>query len=61
MNASVTATTNPMQLPHRPQSATFASLSLAAVVTMAMLLGVNTLAVSESAAPQMAQATATHA
>ena len=41
-------------LPSTPRSATVASFTAAAVLTLAMLLGVNTLATSDKAAPQLA-------
>ena len=48
-------------LPRTPRSATVASFTAAAVLTLAMLLGVNTLATSDAAAPQLAQASTSHA
>ena len=54
----MTSTQNP---PSTPRSATIASVTAAAVLTMAMLLGVNILATSDTAAPQLAQAGTSHA
>ncbi len=44
-----------------PAPTRLASLALAAVLTLAMLSGVNLLAVGDADAPQMAQATSTRA
>jgi hypothetical protein len=43
------------------RSHSIAALGAAAFLTLAMLLGVNSLATVDSSAPQMAQATATSA
>ena len=48
-------------LPSTPRSTTFASFTAAAVLTLAMLLGVNTLATGDTAAPQLAQTGTSHA
>jgi hypothetical protein len=53
-------TTQTMQnKPYTPRSGSLASMAGAAVLTLAMLLGVNTLAVVDAPAPQLAQATST--
>jgi hypothetical protein len=44
---------------YTPRSSGLASVAGAAVLTLAMLLGVNTLAVVDAPAPQLAQATST--
>ena len=49
----MTSTQNP---PSTPRSATIASVTAAAVLTMAMLLGVNTLSTSDTAASPLAHA-----
>jgi hypothetical protein len=47
--------------PYTPRSGSLASMAGAAVLTLAMLLGVNTLAAVDAPAPQMAQGTSAQA
>lgn len=62
MNTQRIATsTRTAELPRRSAAASLVSLGLASVLTLALMLAVDTLASIDAAAPQMAQASAPRA
>lgn len=58
---NTTHAANAYALPLSPRATSAASLAFAAMLTLAMLLGVDTLATTDAAAPQLAQTATAHA